>query len=306
MNLSSIIESWYEWMRYNRSYSSNTLESYIRDLKDLINFLNAHIGEEVNVSSLKKLSVPELRSWLSSRYIRGINARSNIRALSVIRNFFRYIKNNYEISNDAVFSLSKPIQRRTLPKVLSISDIETLVKKTKLSNLGEPWVIKREIAIIVLLYGTGLRVSEALNLKVGDVRNESLIVTGKGNKQRKVFILSVVKKYIQEYIKACPYLDINNEAQYLFVGVKGKKLKRTYVANRLQKIRRMLNLPEIVSPHAFRHSFATHLLQESIDVRSIQQLLGHSSLETTQVYIHLNYRDIFNMYKNAQKNLKKG
>ncbi len=277
----------------------------MRDLKDLISFLNTHIGGEVNVGTLEKLSVPELRSWLTSRYARGVNARSNARALSVIRNFFKYIKNNYNIDNEAVFSLSRPIQRRTLPKALSIPDIKTLVKEMKLSDLSEPWVVKREIAIIVLLYGTGLRISEALNLRVSDINNESLIVTGKGDKQRQVFILAVVKKCIQEYVKACPYLGINNETQYLFLGVRGKKLGRTYVANRLQKIRRILNLPEILSPHAFRHSFATHLLQEDIDIRSIQQLLGHSSLETTQVYTHLNYQDVFNMYKNFQQGLEK-
>ncbi len=322
----------------------------MRDLKDLISFLNTHIGEEVNVGSLEKLSIPELRSWFTSRYARGVNARSNTRALSVIRNFFKYIKNNYEINNEAVFSLSRPIQRRTLPKALSIPDIKTLVdfflhnhylhgahsslssqcltlgsrkkeewipvsstemtggnaktlvKETELSDLGEPWVVKREIAIIVLLYGTGLRITEALNLKVSDISNESLIVTGKGDKQRQVFILPVVKKCIQKYIKACPHFD---EAGHLFVGVRGKKLGRTYVANRLQKIRRFLNLPEILSPHAFRHSFATHLLKEDIDIRSIQQLLGHSSLETTQVYTHLDYQDVFNMYKNFQKSLNK-
>ncbi len=274
----------------------------MRDLKDLISFLNTHIGGEVNVGTLKNLSIPELRSWLTSRYARGVNARSNTRALSVIRNFFKYIKNNHNIDNEAVFSLSRPIQRRTLPKALSISNIKTLLKEMKLFDLGEPWVVKREIAIIVLLYGTGLRISEALNLRVSDINNESLIVTGKGDKQRQVFILPVVKKCIQEYVKACPYLD---EAQHLFVGVRGKKLGRTYVANRLQKIRRMLNLPEILSPHAFRHSFATHLLQEDIDIRSIQQLLGHSSMETTQVYTHLNYRDVFNMYKNFQQSLEK-
>ncbi|MDG7057107.1 MAG: tyrosine-type recombinase/integrase [Wolbachia endosymbiont of Penenirmus auritus] len=304
-NLGSIIENWHEWLRCNRSHSPNTLESYTRDLQDLTSFLSAYIGGEVNVGSLEKLSISELRSWLSFRYARGVNARSNTRALSAVRNFFKYIKNNYEINNEAVFSLSKPIQRKTLPKALSISDIKTLLKEMKLSDLGEPWVIKREVAIIVLLYGTGLRISEALSLRISDVSGENLIIAGKGNKQRQVFILPVVKKCLQEYIKACPYLGIDDEAQCLFVGVRGKKLGRTYVANRLQKIRRMLNLPEILSPHAFRHSFATHLLQENVDIRSIQQLLGHSSLETTQVYTHLNYQDVFNMYKNFQQNLEK-
>ncbi len=276
----------------------------MRDLRDFMNFLNKHIGEEVNVGTLKKLSVPELRSWLSSRYTRGVGARSNNRALSVIRNFFRYIKNNYEIENEAVFLLSRPIQRRTLPKALSIPDIKTLVEKMELSDLGEPWVVKREIAIVVLLYGAGLRISEALNLRVSDIGSENLIITGKGDKQRQVFILPVVKNCIQVYIKACPHLGVNNKTEHLFLGLRGKKLGRTYIANRLQKIRRMLNLPEILSPHAFRHSFATHLLQGDVDISSIQLLLGHSSLDTTQIYTHLNDQDVFNMYKNFQKSLK--
>ncbi|MCP9259537.1 Phage integrase family site specific recombinase [Dirofilaria immitis] len=145
-----------------------------------MNFLSTHIGGEANIGSLERLSVPELRSWLSFRYARGVNAR-NARALSIIRNFLRYIKNNYGVNNEAVFSLSKPIQRRTLPKALSIFDIKTSVKGTKLSNLGEPWVVKREIAIIVLLYGAGLRISEALDLKVGDINSKSLTVIDHSN-----------------------------------------------------------------------------------------------------------------------------
>ncbi|QKX02143.1 tyrosine-type recombinase/integrase [Wolbachia endosymbiont of Dirofilaria (Dirofilaria) immitis] len=305
MNLGSIIKNWHEWLKCNRSYSLNTLESYVRDLKDMMNFLSTHIGGEANIGSLERLSVFELRSWLSFRYARGVNARSNARALSVIRNFFRYIKNNYGVNNEDVFSLSRPIQKRTLPKALSISDIKTLIKGTRLSNLGEPWVVKREIAIIVLLYGAGLRISEALDLKVGDINSKSLTIIGKGNKQRQLFILPVIKKCIQEYMEACPYLSVNNETQYLFMGIRGKKLKRTYFANRLQKIRRMLSLPEILSPHAFRHSCATHLLQESIDIRLIQQLLGHSNLGTTQIYTYLNYQDIFNMYKDTRWSLEK-
>ncbi|HCE59436.1 MAG TPA: integrase [Wolbachia sp.] len=303
-DLNSIIEKWHEWLKFRRSYSPNTLESYMRDLKDFMNFLSMHIGGEVNVGTLEKLSVPELRSWFSSRYAKGIGARSNTRALSVLRNFFKYINNNFDIENKAVFSLSKPIQRKTLPKALTTSDIKTLLAEMKLSDLGEPWVMKRDTAIIMLLYGAGLRISEALNLKASDINNEELIITGKGSKQRQIFILPVVKKCMQEYVKACPYLGINNQTEYLFLGVRGKKLGRTYVANRLQKIRRIFNLPETLSPHAFRHSFATHLLQENVDIRSIQQLLGHASLETTEIYTHLNYNDVFDMYKNFQQSLE--
>ncbi|OEY86814.1 integrase [Wolbachia pipientis] len=301
MELSSVISTWYNWLKFHRSYSVNTLESYMRDTKDLINFLGMHIGEEVTIETLSKLSIPELRSWLSFRYTRGVNARSNLRALSVIRNFFTYLNNNYSIDNKAVFSLSRPVRRKTLPKALSIYDIKTLLDGMKLSNFGEPWIIKRDIAIIILLYGTGLRISEALSIKANDINNDELIISGKGSRQRQVFILPVVKKYIQEYAKSCPYLSTDGP---LFLGARGKKLGRTYFANRLQKIRRILNLPEILSPHALRHSFATHLLHKDVDIRSIQQLLGHINLETTEIYTHLNYNEIFEMYKNFQKTHK--
>ena len=300
-SIDSIIEKWCDWLKFRRSYSPNTLESYIRDLKDFISFLGTHINEEVNVGTLEKLSVPELRSWLSSRYARGVGARSNIRALSVLKNFFKYIYRNFNIKNEAVFSLSRPIQRKTLPKALSTSDIKTLFKGMRLYDLGEPWVVKRDIAIITLLYGAGLRISEALSLKINDVSGEALIISGKGNKQRQIFILPAVSKCIQEYIKSCPYLC---GTEYLFIGIQGKKLGRTYFANRLQKIRRSFNLPEVLSPHAFRHSFATHLLQRGVDIRSIQQLLGHANLETTEIYTHLNYQDVFAMYKNFQQSLQ--
>ncbi len=299
MNLNSIINKWHEWLKFNRSYSVNTLESYVRDVMDLVNFLGMHTGGEVTTETLSRLSIPELRSWFSFRYTRGVNSRSNMRALSVIRNFFRYLHHNYGIDNQTVFSLSKPIRRRTLPKALSISDIKKLLNEMKLSDLGEPWIIKRDIALVMVLYGTGLRISEALNIKVKDINNDELVILGKGGKQRQVFILPIVKEHIQEYIKSCPHFSVDG---YLFLGARGKKLARTYFANRLQKIRRILNLPEILSPHSLRHSFATHLLNKDVDIRSIQQLLGHASLETTEIYTHLNYNEVFEMYKNFQKN----
>ncbi|MDN5247692.1 MAG: tyrosine-type recombinase/integrase [Wolbachia endosymbiont of Tyrophagus putrescentiae] len=301
-SLENIVEKWCEWLKFGRSCTRNTLESYTRDVNDFLSFLGAHIGGEVDVGTLEKLSVQELRSWLSSRYARGVGARSNNRALSALKNFFNYMKNNFNIENSAVFSLSRPVQRRILPKALSLSDIEILLKKMRLLDLGEEWVIKRDVAIIMLLYGAGLRISEALDLKVGDVNNEELVISGKGNKQRQIFILPIVKKFIEEYIKVCPY---SHTAEYLFLGLRGKKLGRTYFANRLQKIRRILNLPEILSPHALRHSFATHLLKNKVDIRSIQQLLGHSSLETTEIYTHLNYQDVYDMYTNFQRSLEK-
>ncbi|WP_253299911.1 tyrosine-type recombinase/integrase [Wolbachia endosymbiont of Chironomus riparius] len=304
MDLNSIIEKWYEWLKFRKLCSENTLESYKRDLRDLISFLKLCISEEVNIGTLEKLTLPELRSWLSARYSRGMSPRSNARALSVLRNFFKYIKNNFNIENESVFALSKPIRRKTLPKALSTSDIKTLLEEMKLSDLSESWVMKREVAIIMLLYGAGLRISEALNLKVSDINNEELVISGKGSKQRQIFILPVVKKCLQEYMKCCPYLGINNKTEYLFLGIRGKKLGRTYFANRLQKIRRIFNLPEILSPHAFRHSFATHLLQNDLDIRSIQQLLGHSNLETTEIYTHLNHQDVFTAYKNFQQSLE--
>ncbi|WP_333023294.1 tyrosine-type recombinase/integrase [Wolbachia endosymbiont of Pentidionis agamae] len=305
MDINLVVKNWYKWLKFERLYSINTLESYMRDLNSLISFLILHINKEVTVEVLHNLTLPEIRSWLSFRHTKGMSARSNSRALSVVRNFFRYLSSNYGIENEAVFSISKPIRRKTLPKSLQISDIKTLiVDKIKLLSEDDTWIINRDIAIIMLLYGAGLRISEALDLKLCDVNHANLIIKGKGNKEREVFILPVVKNSIHEYVNSCPYFDVKKKEQYLFLGVRGKKLMRTYFANRLQKIREIFDLPKILSPHAFRHSFATHLLRRGVNTKSLQQLLGHSSLGTTQNYIHLDNQDIQNMHKNLQKRIK--
>ncbi len=296
-SLCKIIESWYRWLRLEKNFSQNTLEAYRRDLNHLMLFLNSSIGEVVTLKTLKSLALFNIRGWLSFRHKKNISSTSNARALSAIRNFFKYINDYYDIDNQTIFSISKPILRKTLPKVLSRDNIKVAIEEVKLEAKYH-WVAERNAAIILLLYGCGLRISEALSLKLKDVSSEELTVIGKGSKERRIFMLPIVKKQVEKYIKFCPYLKYSMKDQDLFVGVRGKKLGRTYFANYLQKVRRMANLPETVIPHAFRHSFATHLFRENVDMRSIQQLLGHANLSTTQIYTHLNHKDVIDVYKN--------
>ncbi|WP_339045721.1 tyrosine recombinase XerC [Candidatus Mesenet endosymbiont of Agriotes lineatus] len=303
-SLCKIVESWSEWLRLERNLAQNTLEAYRRDLSHLMSFLNSSMGEIVTLKTLKGLSLHNIRGWLSFRHKNNVSAKSNARALSAVRNFFKYISNYYDVDNQIIYSISKPILRRTLPKVLSNDEIKTTMEEIKKEDF---WVAQRNIAIILLLYGCGLRISEALSFKLKDVASDEITITGKGGKERRVFMLPIIKKQIEKYIKFCPYLSYKIQNQDLFVGVRGKKLSRTYFANYLQKVRRIANLPEFITPHAFRHSFATHLFREKVDIRSIQQLLGHVNLSTTQIYTHLNHKDVIDIYKNfhPQMNSKK-
>lgn len=301
-HLYKIVESWHEWLKLERNLAQNTLEAYRRDLNHLMSFLNSSIGEVITLKTLKDLSLHNIRGWLSFRHKNNISAKSNSRALSAVRNFFKYISDYYGIDNQTIYSISKPILRRTLPKALSKGEIKATMEEVKKEDF---WVAQRNIAVILLLYGCGLRISEALSLKLKDVGSDELTITGKGGKERRIFMLPIVKKQIEKYVKFCPHLNYRMQDQNLFVGVRGKKLGRTYFANYLQKVRKMTNLPEFTAPHAFRHSFATHLFREKVDIRSIQQLLGHANLSTTQIYTHLNHKDVIDIYKNFHPQMNK-
>ncbi len=275
----TIIKQWLNYLTQELNYSSNTHNAYRTDLQNFLIFCANNLGQEITLQTLQHISTQEIRSWLNQRKINDITSRSNARALSVIRNFYQYLKTKESISNQAIFNISIPKQHHNLPRPLSQQNIETL-----LQNISHhiKWVEKRDRAIISLLYGCGLRISEALSLKVSEAKSDIINITGKGNKARMVPCLPYIKTAIQEYIKLCPYLL--NVNQPLFVGIRGKQLTRNNFANHLKDLRRTMGLPESTTPHAFRHSFATHLLKANTDIRLIQELLGHTNLSTTQNY----------------------
>jgi integrase/recombinase XerC len=222
---------------------------------------------------------------------------SNARALSTVKSFFRYLEKDTGMENAAVFHIRSPKIKKSIPKALAEGQAEQALGEIKTMS-KEEWINKRNLALLTLIYGCGLRISEALSLNYKDFpKGDSITILGKGNKQRAVPVLPVVKAAIEEYVAACPYPF---EAKTpLFLGSRGGALDPAIFQRELRKLRTALGLPESTTPHAFRHSFATHLLSAGGDLRSIQELLGHASLSTTQRYTHVDKERLMNAYKNA-------
>lgn len=291
--LAKIIERWVEWLEVQRNYSEHTITSYLSDL----NIFLSHFEKNVSLSDLKKMDVRDFRNFFSQRAKSNIKKVSIAREESAVRNFFRWMDDNDIIRNTAIFQISSPKLPKVLPRALDVSSIFEVIGQV-LKNCSEQWIGVRDVAICTLLYGCGLRIAEALALNVEDIGDSDLLkIRGKGNKDRYVPILPIVMARIEEYKKCCPYKLKKGDA--LFLGAKGERVKPRIIQRTLQKVRTKLNLPETVTPHALRHSFATHLLAEGSDLRSIQELLGHASLNSTQRYTDVNLDTIQKEYKKA-------
>lgn len=294
--LEKVINRWLEWLKTQRNYSEHTIESYLSDLNILLNYISPH---QVHLSDLEQMNIRDFRNFFSSRAKENIGKSSIAREEAAIRNFFRWMDEQNIMQNTAVFQIATPKQPKILPRALDVSAMFELIDKAKETKEGiEPWIGARDMAIFTLLYGSGLRISEALNLNVEDIDNKELIkIHGKGNKDRYVPILPITKERIEVYKSMCPYNLKYGDA--LFLGAKGERLKARIIQRKLQKIRMELNLPENITPHALRHSFATHLLAEGLDLRSIQELLGHASLSSTQRYTEVDLQKVKEEYKKA-------
>lgn len=277
-----IIKSWQEWLKNERRYSKHTLDAYFRDLAEFFHFFSEHTGSVLSLNDLKKLEVRDFRSYLSYRSNRNIEKSSMSRNLSSIRNFFKWLDINDIAKNSAIAVISSPRLPKVLPKAIEIDDTFNVIEEAKLFEKNS-WQGLRDTAIFTLLYGCGLRISEALSLNMGDISNKDFLrIKGKGNKTRIVPLLPIIIENINAYLAECPYKMRSEEA--LFLGARGERLSPRIIQRQLQKIRVYLGLPNTLTPHALRHSFATHLLAEGTDLRSIQELLGHASLTTTQRY----------------------
>lgn len=295
--LSEIIERWVNWLATQRNYSPHTISGY---LSDLTIFLNHFEKKKVKLSDLKKMNVRDFRNFFSQRARSDIRKASIAREESSVRNFFKWLDNNDIIQNTAIFQISSPKLPKVLPRALDVNSAFEVIEES-VENCSEEWLGIRDMAVFTLLYGCGLRISEALNLNLEDVGDSDVLkIRGKGNKDRYVPILPVVLSRIEEYKRCCPYKLEKGKA--LFVGAKGERLCSRVIQRKLQKIRTNLNLPQTVTPHALRHSFATHLLAQGSDLRSIQELLGHASLNSTQRYTDVNLETIQKEYKKAFPN----
>lgn len=293
--LTVTIAEWEAWLKNIKRASRHTIVSYLNDLRHFCEFLSAHGGGRVGLKELEKLEPRDIRSWLASR-MEGYEPSSTARALSTIKTFFRWLEKQEKIKNEAVLHIRSPKLKKAVPKALAEEQ-----SQAALNGIGgqheEEWINKRDLALLTLIYGCGLRISEALGLMPKDIADDVLLIIGKGNKQRQVPMLPVVKAAITDYLSVCPYAPEKNSP--MFLGARGKKLDAAIFQRELKKLRQALGLPESMTPHAFRHSFATHLLSAGGDLRSIQELLGHASLSTTQRYTKVDRERLLKAYQSS-------
>lgn len=295
--IKQLIAQWQSWLLNERRYSPHTLDAYSRDLSGFFDFAAEHLGKVPETADLAKLEVRDFRAYLSQRAARHIDKSSLARELSTLKNFFKWLARYDILRNPALFVIRTPRRAKVLPKALEVNDTFNVIDEAQ--NLASnSWQGLRDMAIFTLLYGCGLRISEALSLNVGDIgNNDFLRIKGKGNKERIVPLLPVVVENINKYLAECPYQPKQGEP--LFLGARGDRLVPRIIQRQMQKIRAYLGLPDNLTPHALRHSFATHLLAEGTDLRSIQELLGHASLTTTQRYTDVQIETLKKEYDKA-------
>ncbi|NBX03486.1 MAG: tyrosine recombinase XerC [Alphaproteobacteria bacterium] len=299
-DVAKAIREWLEWLAQVRRASKHTTISYAHDIEHFLAFMSGHLGQRVGIRDLATLEARDIRAWLASR-TGEFEASSSARALSTVKSFFRRLESEGRIKNAAVFHIRGPRMKKALPKALAQDQTQTALTGIEALQ-DEVWVGKRDLALLVLIYGCGLRISEALSLTYGsrpqiNQGGDHITITGKGNKQRMVPVLPIVREAIEDYLAHCPH--VFTASSPLFLGVRGKPLNAAIFQRQLQKLRGALGLPESTTPHAFRHSFATHLLSSGGDLRSIQELLGHASLSTTQRYTHIDRERLMEAYTNA-------
>jgi len=292
--VNKIIIDFFIFLQKEKKYSSNTISSYQDDLANFIYFIYKATNKNIDKNFLEKLAVADFRSWLSERLSNHGN-NSNARAISTLRSFFRFLNENKLIENRQIFRIKTPKVSKPLPRAIEFSDIKKIIEK--LENFHENrWEIDRDQAILFLVYGCGLRISEALSINKIALQNQSnLVITGKGKKQRMVPLIPIIKNKIDNYLAKCPF-EIKPH-QPIFLTKFNKSYSRRSFAGLILTLRRALNLSDDITPHAFRHSFATALLQENVDLRTIQELLGHESLSTTQRYTKIDRVRLIESFK---------
>ncbi len=293
----ALINDWQLWLAKERGYSAHTVESYARDLSFFFCFWQEYLGYLPDISALQSIDVRTFRAFLSRQNQRHLSKSSLARELSSLKSFFHWLNRNHLIDNTAITIISSPKKDKILPKALDVDQTLNLLDAAA-DFAKDKWQGLRDVAILTILYGCGLRISEALSLNIGDINhNDFLKIRGKGNKERLVPILPIVKDKIAAYLKACPYNQQPGDA--LFLGARGERISPRIVQRTLEKIRSYLGLPDTLTPHALRHSFATHLLAQGTDLRSIQELLGHASLSTTQRYTNVEIEHLKEEYNKA-------
>jgi integrase/recombinase XerC len=296
------VQRWLVHLGAERRMSPKTVEAYERDVRQFLGFLTEHTGEQPTLKSLAAIEPRDVRAFMASRRGEGIGSRSLMRSLAGARSFARFLERNGKGKVGALSAVRAPKIPKTLPKPLTAASAKRLVDTDlRAGEEREPWVLARDAAVLALLYGSGLRISEALGLTREAVpapgKGDVITVRGKGNKARMVPVLPQVLQAIADYAALCPY-DLPDQG-LIFVGARGGPLSPRILQLTMARLRGALGLPETATPHALRHSFATHLLARGGDLRAIQELLGHASLSTTQIYTAVDSEQLLQVYRSA-------
>ena len=295
--------NWLNYLSNIKKLSQNSVVSYKNDLSKFFIFFQDYIEKNIGLKEIESIKISEFRSFLTYRRNSEISSNSIARSISALKSFFRFLIKNNKIKESSVFNLKSPKLKKSLPRPINV-DLAIQVIKQAEEIEDEKWIGLRNKAILILLYGCGLRISEALSLNYDDVQNEDhILIKGKGEKERIVPMMPYIKKGIENYLEACPKEIISGEA--LFIGKRFSRLSPRIIQYALEKIRTALSLPETATPHALRHSFATHLLDSGGDLRTTQELLGHSSLSTTQKYTKVETSKLLDIYKKSHPLAKK-
>jgi integrase/recombinase XerC len=289
---------WLASLRSERRMSPATVEAYARDLGQFAAFLADHLGGSPTISDLEGLTVSDFRAFLARRRTGGAVSRSLARQLSALRGFYRHAERTGRFRNAAISALQSPKLPHAVPKPLSVAAARNVAEADALADADTPrWVVARDSAVLTLLYACGLRISEALALTPAAARGNPLSITGKGTKTRLVPVIPAARAAIDDYLARCPLSLRPHEP--MFRGVRGGPLNARNIQLLIERLRGALGLPETATPHALRHSFATHLLGNGADLRVIQELLGHASLSTTQIYTEVNRAHLLEQYRKA-------
>ena len=293
---SALVAEWASHLAHDRRRSAHTVRAYVGTAHRLIDFLGAYRGEEIRPEGLIEVGAADLRAFLAARRMAGLGAASAARELSGVRAFLNYAAEQ-QGQVPQVPRTRAPRRPKTLPRPAAPDEAIALAEDAG-AFASEPWIGARDLAILLLLYGSGLRVSEALSLTARDLPiGEAIRVTGKRSKTRIVPVVKAVREAIADYVRECPYPIIDDSP--LFLGARGGPLSADLVRRAVRAARVRLDLPDTLTPHALRHSFATHLLARGADLRSLQELLGHASLSSTQIYTKVDAAHLLDVYRHA-------
>jgi len=295
--LSDAMGAWLAGQRALAGAAENTLKAYQADVLGFLAFMTQHNGGSQGLAPIARVTVRDMRAWMAHERVRGVGARSLARSLSAVKSFYRWLAEREGFEPTAVLSARAPKFQRKLPRPLEVDAASAMIETVDL-QAKEAWVAARDTAVVTLLYGCGLRISEALGLTGADVPLPQVLrIIGKGNKERIVPVIEAARVAVDAYVRLCPYRVTDD--QPIFRAIRGGVLAPRAIQKVMEQARLQLGLPATVTPHAMRHSFATHLLAAGGDLRAIQELLGHASLSTTQAYTAVDAAQLMSVYKKA-------